>query len=105
MSFKKSLDVLNKHLVSHRAFLDECYKKNYFIASGQNSLHTGGVIISQLSDKTKLKEIMKQDPLHIYGVADYEFIEFTPTKYCQEFSSFINVVESDEEIRATDVKS
>jgi len=90
VSFKKSLDVLNQHLASHRAYLDECYEKNYFIASGQNSLHTGGVIISQLSDKTKLEKIIKQDPLHIHDIADYEFMEFTPTKYHQGFSSFID---------------
>ena len=80
VSFKKPMDVLNQQLASHRAFLDTCYEKNYFIASGQNSLHTGGVIISQMSDRADLEEIIKQDPLYIYEIADYDFIEFTPTK-------------------------
>jgi len=90
VSFKKSQDVLNQNLLLHRNFLDECYAKNYFIASGQNSQATGGVIISQLSDRTKLEKIIKQDPLYVHDIAEYKFIEFTPTKYHKDFSSFID---------------
>ena len=89
VSFRKSLEMVNQHLTAHRSFLDECYEKNYFIASGQNEQGTGGVIISKLNIKSQLEEVIKQDPLYIHGIADYEVIEFTPTKYHQEFSSFI----------------
>ena len=43
-----------------------------------------------LNDKSQLEEIINQDQFHIHGIADYEFIEFTPVKYHQAFSNFID---------------
>lgn len=89
VTFKKSREALSECLAEHRLFLDECYKKNHFIASGKNNIGTGGVIISQLTDKAHLEEVISEDPLYIKDIAEYKLIEFTPTKYHQAFSEFI----------------
>lgn len=89
VTYKKSLDIVDQYLVEHRLFLDEGYKKNYFIASGPKNPRTGGVIISSLEDRAQLDEIMKRDPFYINGVAEYEYVEFTPVKYHPDFACFI----------------
>lgn len=89
LSYKKSLEVIDQHLAAHRSFLDESYGKNYFIASGPKNPRTGGIILSQLSDINQLEEILNQDPFKIHEIADYEIIEFLPTKYHPNFSKFI----------------
>lgn len=48
LSYKKALDVIDKHLEAHRAYLDEGYKNNYFLVSGPKTPRTGGIIIIQI---------------------------------------------------------
>ena len=89
LTYKKSLELVDKYLEAHAQFLDECYKKNYFIVSGRKNPRTGGVIISQLTNRHELDSIIKEDPFNINQIADYDIIEFSPTKYHPDFSKFI----------------
>ncbi len=87
--YKKPLAVVDQHLAAHRTFLETGYQKNYFVASGPRNPRTGGVILSQLTDRKKLDDILKEDPFIISDIADYEVIEFTPVKYHPHFAAFI----------------
>lgn len=89
LTYIKPIEEIDAHLVAHREYLDEGYRNNYFVVSGPRNPRTGGIIISQLTDRTQLEAILKNDPFHIYGVATYELIEFTPVKYHQDFAKFI----------------
>ena len=89
LTYKKPLALVDECLSAHAAFLDNGYQKNYFIVSGKKVPRTGGVIFSQLKDRSQLESIMKQDPFHINEVADYEIIEFIPGKHHPNFSLFI----------------
>lgn len=89
ITYKKSLDEIDKYITDHRAFLDAGYKNNYFVVSGPKNPRTGGVIISQLSNREQLEKILNSDPFKIRDVADYEIIEFMPVKYHRNFSNFI----------------
>jgi hypothetical protein len=51
---------------------------------------TGGVILATCDDKTKLLEILKQDPFSIAKVAEYDCIEFTPSRMQEGFAQFIH---------------
>lgn len=90
LNYKVPIERIDEHVVAHRQFLEEGYQKNYFVTSGPKIPRTGGVIISQLSEREKLDNILKNDPFKIHDLADYEIIEFTPLKYHQEFSTFIS---------------
>lgn len=89
LTYKKSLDIVDKYLSDHSNFLDQGYQNNYFIVSGRKEPRTGGVILSQLTDHNKIEEIIKQDPFYIHEIADYEIIQFTPGKYHTDFLAFI----------------
>lgn len=90
VSYIKPLEIVDQHLVAHRLFLEEGYQNNCFVVSGPLNPRTGGVIISQLNDRKRLEDILKRDPFSLYGVAQYEILEFTPVKYHQDFSGFID---------------
>ena len=47
VTYTKSIEEIDAHVVAHREFLDEGYRKNYFIVSGPRIPRTGGIIISQ----------------------------------------------------------
>ncbi len=89
LTYKKSLEDVEQHLVAHRKFLDDGYSKNYFIASGPKSPRTGGIIISSLVDRLQLDNVLKQDPFSIYGIADYTITAFHPTKYHASLENLI----------------
>lgn len=39
--------------------------------------------------RAKTQNIVKQYPFYVHEVADYEIIEFLPTKYHPDFAAFI----------------
>lgn len=89
LNYQKPLDIVDQHLIAHRNYLEEAYKKNQLIASGPQNPRTGGVLISQLTNKDELMEIIRKDPFYINEVANYNVIEFTPVKYHKDFTCFI----------------
>ncbi len=94
LSYKKSLEKVDAHLTAHRKFLDDNYQQNFFLVSGPRNPRTGGVIISQLTDRKHLQTVIEQDPFHIHQIADYEIIEFNPIKYHQDFARFVSPYEA-----------
>jgi uncharacterized protein YciI len=89
LSYIKPLEIVDQYLAEHSNFLDECYRKNYFFVSGRKIPRTGGVILSQLTDRNELEAVIKNDPFNVHQIADYDIIEFSPTKYNPDFSGFI----------------
>lgn len=87
--YKASIDLVDQYLAEHRAFLEEGYQKNYFVASGPRNPRTGGIIISQLKDRDQLNTILKEDPFYKHHIAEYEIVEFMPVKYHPNFACFI----------------
>lgn len=89
VTYKKPLEIVDKYLAEHAAFLEQAYEKNYFMVSGRKNPRTGGVIISQLNDRTKLEDFIKHDPFYTHEIADYDIIEFIPTKHHPDLATFL----------------
>jgi uncharacterized protein YciI len=85
----KSLKVIDALVADHRKFLDDCYKKSLFICSGPQIPRVGGLLIANVAGVDEAREIMKNDPFTIHKAAEYQYIEFSPTKYDKRFSCFI----------------
>jgi len=81
IKYTASLDEVDTYLKAHRDFLDNLYKQHLFLASGPMTPREGGIIIVKGHDREGLEEILKQDPYHLAGIADYEIIEFQPVKH------------------------
>ena len=80
LKYKKSIDEIEKHLNAHIAFLDKYYNSNNFIFSGRKNPRTGGVILSKFNSIEEVNAAIKQDPFFMNELADYEVIEFEPTR-------------------------
>lgn len=90
LTYRQPLEVVDQYLAAHRAFLQEGYQNDYFIVSGPKHPRTGGVIISQLTDREQLEQILAQDPFQLNQVAQYVIIEFEPVKYHKDFVAFVS---------------
>jgi len=89
LTYKTSIQEVDKYLQSHREFLDYYYKQGLLVASGPMKPRTGGVIIAATQDRDYLESILKQDPYHLAEITDYQLIEFTPVKHCDEIKGLI----------------
>lgn len=89
LSYKKSLDIVEQYLNPHKKYLDKNYQAGNFIASGRRNPRTGGVIICRAENIEEVRSVIGDDPFFQNEIADYEIIEFEPTKYLEGFERFI----------------
>lgn len=90
LKYKKSLDEVEKVLGAHIEYLEKYYSSKKFICSGRRNPRVGGVILCRANTIEDVQVIIKEDPFYIKGIAEYEIIEFSPTKYAEGFEQFIN---------------
>lgn len=86
ITYKTSIDKIEASLKEHIDFLNEQYEKGNFLASGRKIPRTGGIILSSIPDKEKLIEILNKDPFKSKELANYEIIEFIPSKTSKELN-------------------
>jgi uncharacterized protein YciI len=91
LNYIKPLEEVDKYIPSHIEFLEEQYKKGLFFASGPKIPRTGGVILASGNDKESLCKTLEQDPFKIANVAQYEVIEFNPSKMHESFRQFTSI--------------
>lgn len=89
LTYQKSLEFVEENLEAHNIFLEKNYRLGHFIFSGRRNPRVGGVILINQDSKDKVLEIIKEDPFYAKNIANYELIEFIPTKYAEGFQSFV----------------
>ncbi|PIT18298.1 GTP cyclohydrolase [Snodgrassella alvi] len=89
LTYLQSIEEVEKYLPAHLAYLQEYYDTGYFIASGRQVPRVGGIILCRASSKDAAEAILQEDPFYIHQVAEYEVIEFVPSKYVNGFEAFI----------------
>ena len=89
LSYQKPLTEVEKYLDEHVKFLDKNYRENNFIASGRQEPRVGGVILCKAPNKEDVQKIVATDPFYVHEIAQYNVIEFHPTKYVSDFEQFI----------------
>ncbi len=83
------IDDIEKYLPAHIEYLDRHYSTGTFLVSGRKNPRTGGVILAVTESREELDNILAEDPFHINKLADYDVIEFTPTKASEKFSFLV----------------
>ena len=89
LKYIKPLEEVEHFLDEHVQFLDTYYSQQKFIFSGRRNPRTGGVILINTSTEAEVKRIISQDPFHKHDIAEYEIIEFAPTKFDPRFTCFV----------------
>ncbi len=84
LTYKTELEKVDQFLNEHVEFLNEQYELGNFLISGRKVPRTGGIILSKVENKSELEKIIEKDPFKRNGIADYELIEFIPSKTCDE---------------------
>jgi uncharacterized protein YciI len=91
ITYTVPLDLIDKHIETHKEFLKKYYDNGSFIVSGRKEPRTGGVIIARVKNLATLNDILKEDNFFKNEFADYHITEFKPTMFCADFKPIINV--------------
>ncbi|MFA0567706.1 YciI family protein [Vibrio gallaecicus] len=89
LTYQVPLEKVDVFIPEHVAYLNEQYAKGHFVLSGRKEPRTGGVIISTISDRNKLNDVLAEDPFHREGLARYEVIEIVPTKASEKLEFLV----------------
>lgn len=89
LTYQKPLSEVEKYLEAHRDYLDTNYAGGKFVASGRQEPRVGGVILCRADSRAEAELLAHSDPFYINQIADYQIIEFIPTKHLPEFDKFI----------------
>jgi uncharacterized protein YciI len=74
--YKAGLSEIDAHMKAHVAFLKKYYAAGNFLVSGRKIPRDGGIILAVAASRAQIEAIVKEDPFHTHGLADFRIIEF-----------------------------
>src|SRR6186713_153713 len=87
--YKADLSEIDAHMKAHVAFLKKYYAAGNFVVSGRKIPRDGGIILAVGKDKQELEAIVKEDPFHKHGLADFRIIEFRASQRADDIQQRI----------------
>lgn len=79
LNYIQPLVAIETQLAAHRAFLQHHYAQGTLLLSGRKEPRDGGVILARAQSRAEVEALIRQDPFHQAGIAEYQIIEFVPT--------------------------
>lgn len=76
LSYKVDLAEIDAHMRSHVAFLKKYYAAGNFLVSGRKIPRDGGIILALGESREHIEQIIREDPFHRHGLADFRIVEF-----------------------------
>lgn len=76
LDYLAPLAEIDRLMPQHMTFLNECYQRGVFVASGRRRPRTGGVILASGISAADLVQVMALDPFVAAGAASFEIVEF-----------------------------
>jgi uncharacterized protein YciI len=74
--YKADLKEIDAHMTAHVRFLKKYYTAGNFLMSGRKIPRDGGIIVAVGKSRQEIESIIKEDPFHAHGLADFRIIEF-----------------------------
>ena len=87
--YKAELSEIDAHMKAHVAFLKKYYAAGNFLVSGRKIPRDGGIILAVGKDKQQIEAIVKEDPFHKHGLAEFRVIEFRASQRADDIQKRI----------------
>ena len=82
--YKASLEDIDAYMAAHVRFLDKYYAAGNFLVSGRKIPREGGIILSVGKNREEIEAIVREDPFHKHGLADFRIIEFRASQKAKD---------------------
>ena len=87
--YKADLAKIDAHMKAHVVFLQKYYASGHFLVSGRKIPRDGGIILAVGKDKLQIEAIVKEDPFHKHGLAEFRIIEFRASQRADDIQKRI----------------
>jgi uncharacterized protein YciI len=74
--YKAELTAIDAHMAAHVKFLKKYYASGNFLISGRKIPRDGGIILAVGKSRDEIDAIVREDPFHAHGLAEFRIIEF-----------------------------
>jgi uncharacterized protein YciI len=74
--YKADLGEIDAHMAAHVRFLKKYYASGNFLVSGRKIPRDGGIILAVGKSRESIEAIVREDPFHVHGLADFRIVEF-----------------------------
>lgn len=89
LTYIQPITEVEKFLAEHICYLEKNYQANKFICSGRKVPRSGGIILCNCVSKEEAEKIIQKDPFYKEKIAQYEIIEFIPSKSSAIFQKIV----------------
>ena len=87
--YKADLAKIDAHMAAHVRFLKKYYASGNFLVSGRKIPRDGGIILAVGESRREIEAIVKEDPFHAHGLADFRIIEFRASQRADDIQKRI----------------
>jgi uncharacterized protein YciI len=87
--YTSDLAVIDAHMPAHVAFLNKYYAAGNFLVSGRKIPREGGIILAVGKNREEIETIVREDPFHSRGLADFRVIEFRASQRADDIQERI----------------
>jgi uncharacterized protein YciI len=87
--YKADLSEIDAHMTAHVRFLRKYYASGHFLVSGRKIPRDGGIILAVGKNRQEIEAIVKEDPFHAHGLADFRIIEFRASQKADDIQARI----------------
>ena len=87
--YKADLSEIDAHMTAHVRFLKKYYASGHFLVSGRKIPRDGGIILAVGKSRQEIEAIVKEDPFHAHGLADFRIIEFRASQKASDIQARI----------------
>jgi uncharacterized protein YciI len=87
--YKADLAQIDEHMVAHVKYLKKYYAAGNFLVSGRKMPRDGGIILAVGTSREQIEAIIREDPFHARGLADFRIIEFRASQRADDIEQRI----------------
>ncbi len=90
LTYKAPLAEIDASMAAHVNFLKKYYAAGNFIVSGRKIPRDGGIIVAVARSLDQIEAIIREDPFHERGLADFRVIQFRASQRARDIQKLID---------------
>jgi uncharacterized protein YciI len=87
--YKADLAEIDAHMAAHVRFLKKYSASRNFLVSGRKIPRDGGIILAVGKSRHETEAIVREDPFHAHGLAEFRIIEFRASQKADDIQARI----------------
>jgi len=88
--YKAALPEIDASMAAHVKFLNKYYAAGNFLVSGRKIPRDGGIIVAVAKSREDIEAIIREDPFHSRGLADFRIIQFRASQRADDIPGRID---------------